>query len=1093
MSGLSALLSINTATLDAQVEIAGNSGGASVSISITDPLDLLGETGELIRSVQEIAAGGGDIGATLGQAFEAIGEIAPFADIPAIGEFLATIEALKARLQPLEDLMGLDPAALVGNALEGFGGAEAIVERVAGQIVDTVAAEVPEAIAIPMRALRDLADGSPGSADDVAAFFARFVLGLDLGALRAPFEMLEAARTQLAGGEAVAALEARIVALTLEIDLAAEALVGRSPDMPAILARLAQARAQVDLLTGTVLPRAIDGLTGDIAAIDVGTLAGQLDGVLAPLVDRVPVPPRGLGDFFLPPLRMLGDGIDTLTADMLTEVLAEVEANIRAMFAASDVARLRDDARTLLAGVVAFLNDLPLPALREQLSQALLEIEGRIASLGDFSPVAEIGDRMREVADAIEGIDTSAVTGRIAALADEVRALAERFPIEEIKAELGGLIGQAEAAVDDLPPLIADLRAKIDTLAEEITSIDLSAAGDVSVGAVQDLREQVNTALSGADLPDALSVPIGILAGAVREIDLSASIDAPLTDLVARIDISGVLAPVQAAIDAAREALQKLSPTALVARLDEPFDAAMAQLETVSPTALVGQLSAGFNAAIGEIDRLDPVTLVQPLQAEFDRLLGTLREAADPAPLISPLRAAYAELQALLDLIDPTQLLGRVIGEVSRLPGAMGSATGEMLASRLDPAGVLPPSQGGGAIRFGDMVRPFAALVNEARAVVTDAADDLLEEGLALVSQPLEMLSHAGRVAGGHVAQLADAIEARRALVDPTSPTGPMADLRSALDRLARIEAALEASGRSSVELNAGVASVQLDAYVTVSFPARQDLDRATQGLSAGLNTGSIARSMHGLGQVLGSFAPSALALPNTQASIRGRIDALFDTIDPTPIADEMDAIGMKIEAKLQSFAAEIAKSLFNIWNGIFEEMEPVLPKGILSVIGDVMDAIRGQLSALDPASLEAELDELLDAVMESLQAYSPTAFAGTLMESFEALKAKLRELDPATLIGDLGPLEEAFDEIKSLKPSIVLRPLTEVAENVDAALADLLDFDPAAIVAAAIVNLKEQIEIVLQRIEVELDGLLGDLEGGGGGSVSVSASASIG
>lgn len=1087
MTGLAALLSLDTSALDAQIAIAVDPQGANLSFSITDPLDLLGDAGTLIRTIEDIAQGDVDLPEVIRQGFAAIGEIAPFADIPAIGEAMDVFAALKTRLQPLQDLMDLDPAALVNGALEGFGGADAIVGQLTEQLSDMVAAEVPEAIAIPMRALRDLSAGAPASPADVAAFFTRFLLGLDLAALRTPFDLLDAAQSQLASNAAEAELEARIAALTLSVDAAAEALLGRAPDLPVILSSLASARAEVDLLTTVALPGAIDRLTGDIAAIDVASLADRLDAALAPLLARVPVPPRGLADFFLPPLRMLSDGIDTLTSAMFTELLAGLELEIRALFAASDVARLRDDARTLLAGVVDFLNGLPLPALREQLTQALLQVEGQVATLADFSPVTQIGARMQEVAGAIEGIDTESVSRAVARLAGEIENVVAAFPIRQIKDELADLVARAEQLVADLPPLINGLKAQIDALADELTSIDLSGAGDVSVGMVSDLRADVKKALESADLPDALKIPLGLLAGAIREIELSAEIEKPLADIVAGVDVSAVLAPVQAAIDQAREALQKLSPTTLVAQLDQPFDAMLGQLQTVSPSVLVEQLSAGFEAAVGQIDRLNPVTLIQPLQDEFDALLATLRQAADPAPLLAPLRAAYAELQALLDAIDPTRLIGRVVAEVSKLPGLMTSATTDIVVGRLDAGAELPAGAAGAPIRFGDMVRPFAALVGEARSVVRGAAEDVLADGLELVGRPLALLAHAGEVAGGHLTELAAAIEARRALVDPTAPTGPMAELRQALARLARIEAGLAASGRSSVQLNAAVLSIQFDAYVTVSFPARQRLEQAAAGMSQGLQTAGISRSLHALGQVLADFVPASLILPETEAAVLARIDALFDAIDPTPIADEMDAIGAAIEAKLQSFAADIAKSLFKVWNTIFEEMLPVLPQGMIGALTGVMDAIRAQLAALDPAGLEAELDELLDAVVETLQAYSPAAFAATLSTTFEAVKSKLSELDPAALLGNLDPLAEAIDALEQLRPSVVLEPLKNAAENVDAALVALLDFDPAEIIAEAIANLKAQIELVLQRIEVELDGLLADVGASGGASASVS------
>ncbi len=1091
MSGLSALFSLDTGGLDAKIELAGSTQNGSISVSITDPLDLLGETGVLIRSIGDIAQSGGDLPDQIEAMFGSLANIAPFAGLTSVAELIDILAALKDRLQPLRDLMDMDPAAMVEHAMQGSGGPGALVEQLVSQVTDTLAGEVPEVIAIPMAALRDLAGGLPADPAAIAAFFARFMLGLDIGAIRSPFELLDAARLQIEGGADIAALEARIVAVTLEVELVGDALLGHAPDLQAALAGLAEIRSEIDLLTGSVLPGAFDSLAADIGSIDVAALAANLDAALAPLLAHVPVPPQGLGDFFLPPLQTIGGGIDSLSPAMIAELLAEVEADIREKFAASGITNLRDDVTTLLSGVVAFLNGLPLPLLRDKLTQALLGIQGELGAIGDFSPVGDIAARMQEVANAIDDVDTGAVTDQIAALADEVRDFADQFPIDAIKDELAALLDVANGLVADLPPLINDLKAQIDGLAHELTSIDLSAAGDASVAVVHDLRTKVKKALDSADLPDALKVPLGLVAGEVREIDLTASIDGPLSDIVAKIDITAALAPVQGAIDQARAALQKLSPAALAGQLDAPFEAVLDKLEDFGPAAIIGKLSECFQVAIGQLDQLDPVVLVQPLQDAFDAILAKARQAADPAPLLAPLVEAYAELQSLLDAIDPTRLIGGVLGEVTKLPGTLADATETALAGKIDPAAVLPEGANG-AFRFGDVLRPFAALVNQARAMVRGGAADLLDEALAFVGQPLALLSSAGQMAGGHVVEIANAIEKRRALIDPTARSGPMAQLRHALARLGRIEASLAAAGQGSVELNGAVGSVQLDVYITISAPKCHALDTATDGLGSGLQTDQLSRSMVALGNVISSFVPPGLALPDTEAAILDRIDALLDVIDPTSIADEMDAIGLQLLAKFQSFANEIAAGLFRIWNAIFEEMLPVLPQGLIPVLGEVLDAIRAQLAVLDPARLEAELGEILDTVIAQLQAYSPAAFAGTLSGSFNALKHKIGELDPKALLGDLDPLAQVIDDLKTLKPSVVLAPLTAQAEQVDEALVGLLDFNPAVIISAAIDNLKLQIELVLQGIEEELDGLLGDLEGAGGGSASISVSVSI-
>lgn len=1086
MSGLSALLAIDTGALDAKITLSLDASHAGATFASFDPLALLGPAGESLRAVGDLVSQPPDIGGALAGGLDILADVAPFADVPELGEAMAVLAAVKARLQPLKALMDLDPAALVNRIMADAGGFDGAVQGLATGFGDALAGALPDAIAGPAAALGDLAGGAAGSAAELADVLVRMLTGIDLAAVSRPYALLDGLRSRVEAAGGLDPVRERIFALTVRVNLSAEALLGRAPRLEDIALELDAIRTGMGELTGTLLPDAIERLTGDLLAVDLPRLVGDLDAALTPLIDRLPSPPVGVAAALMPPFRALADAMDGITAQSISELLADVEAEVRAMFAESDVRRLRDDAADLLGGVLAFLQGLPLPSLRARLTQALLAVREEIADLADFSPVGAIGTKILTVQEAIDGIELTAVRERVEALAGQITGLAALLPIEAVRDELIGLIGTASDAVAQLPPLVDELRAAVEALAGQITTIDLSPAGEEAAGLIRDLRANVRAALGSADIPAAAKAPIGILAGEVRTLNLSASLDAPLADLVGKIDVSVVLAPVQAAIDRAREALLSLSPTALAARLDAPFDGMLAGVQQVSPDALKARLSAAFGEAAGQVDRLDPVTLVQPLQDRFDAAIGALRAAADPAPLLAPLRSVYGEVGALLDAIDPELLLARIMGEVSRLPGRFGDMTRAAVEAKVgagESLAVAAPAPW----RFGDILRPLAALIAEARAAVKDAAEDVLGDAMELASRPLALLAQAGRMAGGHVAAIGAAIEAQRGVVDATATHGPLPELRRALDRLERIEAALAAGGRSSARLNAAVVSVQLDAHVTASFPARERLGDATEQLLAGLSVGDAGRGLRGLGSAIASAVPDALTLPDTQAAVLARIDALFDAVDVAPLVIELDAVSDAINAKLQAAAAALAQGLFGIWNAIFEELHPALPQGILPVLGQVTDAVRAQLAALDPALLEAELDAVLDGVVAALGAYSPAAMAGTLTGSFDTLKAKLAELDPATMLGDLSALQDAIDGIAALRPTTVLAPLVGEAEALDAALLKLLDLDPVAIVEAAIAGLRAQLEAVLQTIEVEVDELLGDLESAGNGGASVS------
>lgn len=1095
MSGLADLLAIDTARLDAKIGTTRGSGSFAISLRIDSPLDLLGGAGEAIRSIETIANDPGDLPASMVAGLGKIAALVPFGNIPELAHATSVLSELRDRLAPLRELSELNPRAMLNRVLSESGGLDGLFDNLTGQISSALTGELPAALEIPLAALRDLSGGKPQSGEQVASFFARFLLGLDLDTIREPWAILDGLRVQISGGAEATALEARLHALRIKVDAAGEALLGRAPDMLAILTELRPIRAEIDLLTGSVLPEALTALTLDLTAIRPADLTARLDGALAPLIAQVPVPPKGLADFILPPLRALGDGIDDLTAAALDQFFTETEAKIRATFAASEVSRLRDETRNLLAGVVGFLDTLPLAALRNRLTQALLGLEGKIAELASFSPVADLGAKMLAVSDAIDGIDLSAVSDKIDQLAGVMRDAVDAFPIEEIRDELASLQASAADAVAQLPPLIEELRVTIAGFAEQIVNVDLSGASVQAVGVVRSARDALNQALDGADLPAAALAPLGLLAGEVRKIDLSTGISGELGKIVARIDLGPALGPVQEAIDRARDALAKLSPAALLETLDAEFDKVAGALATVSPDALVAQLSAGFREAAGQIDRIDPTTLIKPLQVAFDQAIDAARVAADPAPLLAPLTSLYREIEGILDLLDPIKLLGPVVGEVTKLPMRLSAATADAVNQKLGGEAGGPLIEAPlGKFKFGDIVRPLALLVGEARSVVRDASEDALTQGLALLSEPLALLVRGGRTAGGHLEAIAAELSSRRGLVDAAAG-GALGELRAALDRLARIEAGLAAGGRSSLQLNAAVVSVQLDTHVIVSFPGRERLAGAVAKLEDGLAAPELGASFRRLGNLAGSFFPEELALPGARTAILDLVDTLFDRIDPTPVADELDAIGAKLQAKFMSFAQDLARRLFRIWNTIFEELEPLMPQSIMSTLGEVTKVIRRQLSALDPVRLEAELKAVLDAVVATLEAFSPVAFAGTLTGTFDALKAKLNELDPATLLGDLDPLRAVIAEFEALRPTLVLAPLAAQAQAVDAALQGLLSFDPAAIVTGAIVRLEGEIELVVQDIEVELDGFLGDIEtaGGGSGGGSESISATVG
>lgn len=179
------------------------------------------------------------------------------------------------------------------------------------------------------------------------------------------------------------------------------------------------------------------------------------------------------------------------------------------------------------------------------------------------------------------------------------------------------------------------------------------------------------------------------------------------------------------------------------------------------------------------------------------------------------------------------------------------------------------------------------------------------------------------------------------------------------------------------------------------------------------------------------------------------------------------------------------------IWNHVYEAILPVTPAGMLGRIQQGMQRVRAEFTVLDPAVFEQEVRDLVDALVDGLDTFSPASLAAQLNGVFDSVKQKLQQLDPAQLLGDLSPMETVIDRFEGLRPSIVLAPLIDSTQNLQAALTGVLTIDVGAALEAAVERLRAQLEAIVAEVEAQFQALLSFLESQAGGGISVSASAS--
>lgn len=1092
---LSALFSLDTAALDGKLSLANGSVHAEATLSLRD-FDagrLLGDLAPLLAQWRDLPSDPSALAEVLRQALKQLDGLVDLSQLSAVEEAARVLRELVQRLSRVVDQLGLEPQRLADRLLGDFGGVAGLLGEIAARFAEAVPSELPEALREPVAALHDLAGGEL-DARRIARFLARFLAGIDLDALSAPAAVLAQLQQRIehAGGD-LEPLRRHTLALTTRIDAACDQLSSGTPDLAALAAELRQARLTFDQLFDELLPGAVNAFAADLEAIQPTALLADLDHALQPFLARMPAPPTTLEETFLEPLQLLAQAADGLTWPQLEERLQEIEAEIDDVFARSEVGVLGEAASRLLDGLREQLRRLPLPEVRAQISRRLHDAEARLRGLELYSPVYDLAQRLDGLSAALDAFDVSSVQPQVAALADQMRAVSDAFPIADLAAELTALLDAAAQAVAGVAPALDQVAAQVDALAGQVSQIELDAAGAASVKLVADLRGKVKEALAAADLPDALRGALGTLAGEIRKIDLSAELKTPFEQAVARIDVGALLAPLAPAIEQARQALGKLAPSALADALDAPYRELLQVLESVNPAALTGALAARFGQVTALTEQLAPSRLVTPLQSEFDRLIAELGQLADPAPLFAPLRAAYAELLGLIDRLDPEPLLTKVLGVVAEMPKGLQQSAKQALTQRAGAPLALPGGSGDAPFHLGDIVRPVVYLVEELRGRVRSAAAGVIDEALRQVSSPLaslRRLAHSASLLAGEAgARLAE----RRHLLDLAAERGPLADLRAAIDRLRRVEGLLAAEGRSSVELGGAVLALRVDAHLDAAALGGQRLDAVQAALTGGTaGSGTLAASLSRLARLLDEFLPAELTLPDSRATALARLDALFDAIDPSAIAAQMDVLGAKLLDKMQSFARELFLAVLRLVNQIISRLMPLLPQGLLPSLRGAFAALKADLALFDPAGIEAEVRQLRDALLGVLQAFSPAALAGALDPLFAAARGKLAALDPATLLGDLSPLAGVVEQFRALQPSLVLQPLLAQATDIEAALVRLLAFDPGEILLQAVAKLKLELEEILAAVEAELDGLLDDLSGGASGGLSVSASVSV-
>jgi hypothetical protein len=1055
---------------------------ANVSVTVNGQAEV-SVTGILgIQPLVDAAASIPSNPAELGDAVKAmLKELEGLAGIPklgGIGDVLGQFDGAAGVLRQIAESLGGGPDAVIDRLLGDLGGLDRVVADFAGRLTDSLPFELPDAAKIPVQALTMLAGANLDGAK-LADVLARFTFGVELEALRAPSLSMDVSLDAIANVD-LGDLEARIPTLTAQVRAILPMLLAPNVNVSATLAALASVRTALDALFAD-LPQLIGGFAGKLNAIDTTALVAKLTAALDKLSGLAPAVSFGVEDL-LQPLRVMAQGIDALTSAQLTASFDELVARIQAKVAESGIDEVEPMLDELFDLLVGQIERIELRQMRDEVIDALHAVEARINRF-TFAAPAVLTEQLGKVQEAIAKIDTSAIAARVQEIRQSLEAIVANFPIAAIAEKVGELLDPVANAVAAVVPALEKVDAQLEELGAQLEAIDFESAADDARALMTGIREKVQEALGSGDIPPAAKSALSVAAAGLKQIDFRAEISAPVMVKLDAIDPGILLAPLKPVVDEVRAKVAAVSPEALLAQLEAPFDDLLARLEPFKPSSLVAIASQEFGRVTAVIDAADPRVLVQPLQAEFEQVVQKVRDTAKLDPLFDPLQDLYAELQKLVDLIDLGKLLESLTGKLGLLPKKMAEGAKAAVAAKAGAAQAVAAAAQ--PFRLGDIIRPFAFLVRDVRTAVGKASDDVIGAALTAVAAPVALLDAVTDPQKGFLAQLGSAIDARMAVFD-VNGSGPAGELAIALRELSTAAASLSLGGAAQVQIGGGVASVQLDARLTLIAQARTDLDTAVAKLFERLSPPELTTGLRRASAAIHGTVPAALLELSPEVAVRDRLAAFFDAIDPAPLVAELDGIGEQINARFLAFAEELTQGLFKAIDAIFSALDKVTPAGLVVTIKAGMQRIRDELAVLDPAPIKAEAQLVVDSIINVLGMFSPATLAAQVAVVFDALKAKIGTLDPAALLGDTTVLDKPFDDLALLRPSSLLGGITGKLAEVQAALDALLDLKIGDALVAAVLRLRATIEAILDDVMAEFEDLLAFLEGGGEVSVSV-------
>ncbi len=787
-------------------------------------------------------------------------------------------------------------------------------------------------------------------------------------------------------------------------------------------------------------------------------------------------------------------GLAQLSA-MLDTVEAEALKRIGGLF--------DEQALKLENWVRGLLREIPLRKYRNLITSQILMVAEKIndAKLDQVSKSIRGGiDELTEIIEkldlqALVGTATGGVENTIKTALDSLESALGDITtrINQIAEQVNAILGQAIAG-------LRDFREAVDAAQALLAEANIEGAKQEVIETLEEFRKEAEKLLSSVPIPEEMRPVIDQLIKSVESVDVQKAIGDPLKAVAEQLKLPEEIGDtVTDGLNTIADVVSSVIPKQVGEELTKEIDKLFQELNNIDISGVTSGVSAQLDNIASLLEKIDPVKMVEPASEVFDKILGQL-DRIHPRILLKPVIDAYDKILGSIPIPDAETINSRV-GKITSTAGETAArAAAEPMKQLAGKDASLPPRVDGDQeppdsndnqglppgfdkVKPGDVIRMMGYLPAKLKEALGELEAGPAGDVLKKLQELCQGLAENIRKVQGAVIEIDHQIESALddVLVQLT---------HEQLETQLALKAGFSASaGGSSFDLNASVAVVGTvgPGSLREELATELELIRNCSKKTSRVLSGGVAHQLETIATNLESCALT---------NIGGDLQALLDSLDPEPIAAELDGLVLDIVKKTMSTIGSVESEV----KSLFERLETLIktfnPGAQAHKYLKVLNVLREELDLLNPSRLADELGEVHAAIRASLNAYHPREFAREFSELLVATALQVRSLDPAGFMPDLSGIQAQINRVPGLLP---LDALNSVGTSLETVGNELREIDVHAMIET--INglapaVSDAVTDAIEALQTEIEKLLKSIQyasQSGGASASISVSASVG